>query len=69
MSEEIEILLNENRIELRPNCTTFLFPSKSKDLNFLDVKKKAIQYAKEARSYVGSCYNQKGEFIGYYVPS
>lgn len=35
----------------------------------LSERENAYQYSSQTGSYVGECFNQKGEWIGYYVPA
>ena len=71
MAKEIEILYSENRIKLNPSSSVFRVvntdgePYKRKRTP----KRDAERYAWERRSYVGRCYNQYDELIGYYVPA
>ena len=49
---------NENRIELHDDTRFFA----------LSERGKAVDFAKQKRSYLGRCYNEKNNWIGYYVP-
>lgn len=48
-------LFTENRVELKANTLVFSTYSEAK------------KEAEHLRSYFATCYNQKGEFAGWYV--
>ena len=66
MKKEPEIKYTENRIKLNPN-TAFVRLMRGKSL-LKKAGENAKSIAKDYHSYVGRCYNQDNEWIGYYIP-
>ena len=50
---------NEKKVELKEG--TKFFPANE--------RMKALEYANSKRSYIADAYNEKREWIGYYVPN